>query len=101
MLTKTLDRTTLQPQTRPLTLRAEPLQQLAALWWRVREHPQDRGAKIQLALAHKEGLDRCPACREALRLEGHRITMTPYGRRETLGCGSCQTEWVLCEQHAA
>lgn len=97
MRTETIDHVT----TRPLTLKAAPLRQLAALWWRVLEEPSDRGAKIQLALAHKEGLDRCPSCQELLRVEGHRITQTPYCRRETLSCGRCCTEFVLAEEHRA
>ncbi len=97
MRTETIDHVT----TRPLTLRAEPLRHLAALWWRVLEEPTDRAAKIQLALAHKEGLDRCPSCHQQLRIEGHRVTQTAYCRRETLACGGCCTEFVLTEEHHA
>jgi len=59
------------------------------------EDPEDRRAKMVLALLEKEGALDCPACKCRFHVSGYRATRTSFSTRRSLSCGKCETQFII------
>ncbi len=62
------------------------------------DRPDDRAAKIRLALLHREGACWCSSCGEDVSLAGFRRTKTSYAVRDEYRCGGCDQRFLLAEE---
>lgn len=96
-LVEVRDRTTLIPGEEPIV--AHPrLGFVVDALFALRANASDRTARMQLALLRKEGADCCPACGDAVALEGFRRTRTDYTVRDEWRCGGCSQRYLLAEE---
>jgi hypothetical protein len=94
----TIDRLDVTTRT---TVRAPQLLCVARALLALDEDPDDRRARISLALLRKEGASDCPMCERSFEIPDVRITRTPYDERCVLSCDGCRTRFVVDEQHVA
>jgi len=88
-------------RTRSVTVSAPLLYDIVEVMLRAHHHPNDARARIQLGLIKKEGLNRCPSCRDELSVLGYRRTLTAFEERETIQCGGCRTVFSLRQKLVA
>jgi hypothetical protein len=84
-----------------IEIHAPQLARVADALWALAENPDDRAAKIKVALLEKQGALQCPTCGARFDVRGFRGTFTPYLRRRTLTCLGCTTQYVVEQEQIA
>jgi hypothetical protein len=92
------DRTTLIPGEEPMVAHPRLGFVIDALF-ALRENPDDRTAKMTLALLRREGACVCPGCGDDVGLAGFRRTRTDDAVRDEYRCGGCDQRYLLADEH--